>query len=138
MPLPYDPNSYDHNARGFINEPGRYKFRVERAEETRSKNGDPMLKLTLSVDAGGSRASKCFENIVLTGAALRRLHDFLEAIGVPFAPPPETRDIEGKAGEADFGVEEYNGYVNLKVRLYCFPESVRPTVQPMDGGDVPF
>ena len=141
----------DGGGSGFESKPGIYRFKVDTVEENKQfKSGTEGWGIMMLVDAGGKYESKCFDNVVTdakdTGKsnALWKLEKLYQSVGVPFESPANGWDIEGKMGEAEFVVEEYNGYQNLKVKAYIEPGSkdaprVNNVTIPLDQeADVPF
>ena len=103
MDWQFNPDNYDPNGYGIIPE-GKYRVRIEEAEETTSRNsGKPMIKLTLSVSGSNS---KLWNYTVLDGSndeARKRTDNYLGKIFDSFGINPGDMNLShwlGKAGGA--------------------------------------
>lgn len=121
------PMSYDNESEpvGGSAEPGRYRYKVDEAEETRFSTGSKGVKATLLV-AIGRRDLKCFVNFSYKEKALWKLKEFMTSIGMDYHAKNEVHDLVGKIGVADFGVNE-NGYLEAKKFL---PDGEVPDDEP--------
>jgi hypothetical protein len=111
--------------------PGVYKFKIDDFEECTFNSGNKGAKAKLLVDAGAPWGdSKSLDCLVFTEKMLWKMKKLCECVGVDFDPPPEAFEFVNKTGSAEFIIEEYNGYRNLKVKNYI--------TDVLDGDDVPF
>lgn len=107
--------------------PGKYRVRIDQAEETVSKGGKDMLKLTLSVS--GYR-SKIWDYIVfdnsspnarqLTNTKLKAIFD---SFNIPKTDSNNPAVWAGKVGAAQIKHEMYNGEKNAKIHYYLRRET---------------
>lgn len=70
---------------------GDYQFEVVNAEEKRSKAGNDMIELTLSIEG-----SKVYDNLVFTEKAFWKVDQFLKSVG---AHPGEGKSIDVEADD---------------------------------------
>jgi hypothetical protein len=102
---------------------GEYEAIITGAEVTNSANGNPMIKITLTVrddvDQEGKKR-KVFDNAVATEKAMFKFHQLGKALGIEamatiegFAQAMLYKPIRFKNKH-----EEYNGKVNDKVNYY--------------------
>ena len=121
MPLNYDPKSKEDNEGGgdWTPQAGTYEFKIDEFTPATFKSGNEGVKAKLLVDAGHPNGdSWSFDNISFSPKALWKMEELCKCIGVPFDPPPEPWEIEGKTGRAKFKTEQYNGRTNLRVKEY--------------------
>jgi hypothetical protein len=116
MPLKYNPE----HAAPFKPKPGTYAFVVKEVRERVFKSGATGVTVELKVDVGHRFALSCVDNIVFSETATWKMKALCDAVGVRFDPPAEASDFPGKTGRARFGVEEYEGFLQLRVLEY-FP-----------------
>lgn len=62
---------------------GDYRCRVMDVEESTTRNGDEMWRLTLEVAGGTHAGRRVFDNLVFSDRALPRLKLFCSALGLP-------------------------------------------------------
>ena len=106
----YNPSNY--NAEGYqLVPPGQYRVRIEDAEETESKTGKPMVKLTLKVSGYNGHI---WNYVVLDSTspeAVARTDDRLGRIYDSFRIPIGSMNLEdwkGKVGAAEIKNEPDN------------------------------
>lgn len=106
----YNPANY--NAEGYqLIPPGEYRVRIEDAEETESKTGKPMIKMTLKVSGYNSKIwnyvvldSTSQEAIARTDNTLGRIYD---SFNIPQGNL-NLQDWKGKVGAAEIKNEPDN------------------------------
>jgi len=103
--------------------PGTYVFEVSKAEETVSKNGNPMIALDLKIfdDSGNVRKIKDWL-VFIEGIAVceKKIKNFCEAVSLMDKyDSGEVSDLhcEGKSGYCRIGAEEDNRGVMRNVIL---------------------
>lgn len=130
---------------GWINEPGRYKLRLDSIEEEISKSGgNEMLVLTLvDVDTG----AKVRDRLVATTKAFWKWATFAKACGVQIAEGEELEIDQswiGKTLEADVKMvqgdskefAEIDRYVEIVDSLFTNSKSkAKPAAKSDDGDD---
>lgn len=123
---------------------GRYRFKVDEANETVFRSGSEGVKLKLLVAAFKDKDVKVFDNLVFHPNALWKVEQFMQSIGLDFNDTSiQAHDLVGLTGEAEFVVGE-NKYLEVAEYLPAKAGNVaakpktngRPTVAPTD--DVPF
>lgn len=125
---------------------GRYVFKVANAEEQTSKNGNPMIKLDISVRISDYKSLPIFDYLVSTERALFKIKQFCQSVGLDFAGGSiSVDDVIGKQGEALFMHETgSDGRKYLKVAKYISIDEPQPHTepqeqeQPIDDSDIPF
>lgn len=95
-------------------EEGIYVITISKVEEKIAKSGNPML--TVEFDVEGNR--KLWDNYVLTDAALWKLKELCEAVGMDTSQVLnfEPTDIVGLQVQAKIIQEEYNGDIVNRVK----------------------
>ena len=129
--------------------PGRYRFKIDEVEDgetgpNSAEPGAPKKVFKLLVDAGAPWGdSKAFEHVKTEGLEdkknnqLWKVKQICEAVGLDFDKGCENFEFVNKTGEADFVVDEWKGYINLKVDRYIAKDKgPAPTI--IDDDDVPF
>ena len=118
----YDPNSYSANSYQLI-PPGKYRVRIEDAEEQTSKNsGKPMIKMTIKVSGYNSKIwnyvvldDSSEETKVRTNNNLGRIFD---SFNIP-AGDMNLMDWKGKVGAAEIKHEaDQQGIMRAKVSWF--------------------
>ncbi len=105
----YNPN--DKTEGGGRATAGRYRFKVDDAQETTFKSGNEGVQVTLLVGAFDSRDVKVFDRFVFLPNSLWKLEQFMQSIGLDFHDTSiKPGDMVGLAGEASFVVGE-KGYL---------------------------
>lgn len=99
----FNPDNYDADGYQLI-PPGKYRVRIEDAEETMSRTGKPMIKMTLKVSGYNSKAwyYVVFDNTSAEG--IKRTDDKLGRIYDSFDIPQGSLNLyewKGKVGGAE-------------------------------------
>lgn len=103
--------------------PGRYKVRVDDAEQDKTKNGDPMINVFLSIVGGEFEGSTVVDRLLPAHTKAQfRLVGFMQAIGLQ-TPRKRIRinlaQWRGKLLEVDIeDGEPYNNRVKSEIRGY--------------------
>jgi hypothetical protein len=94
--------------------PGKYRVRIEEAEETTSKSGMTMIKLSLKVSG---YPGTVFHYIVDNEYAQRNLDQFFDSFGIR---PGDFNYLgwRGRVGAAQLKTEQYNGNDQAKVSYF--------------------
>lgn len=123
---------------------GEYNFTVAAVEKTYSKNGSPMVKLTLSVDTGRGQYP-IYEYIVLEKRFEWKLLAFSACVGVRKKGEKITNIAKmfdssvNKEGRAAFKHEDYNGQPQFRLDKFIAPKaSAAPTAPVIDEDSLPF
>lgn len=98
--------------------PGRYRVRIEKAEEATSKSGKQMIKLQLKVS--GQQGS-VFHYIVIDPEYKERTNKNLGDVFESFAITKGDFNLahwEGKVGGADLKQEPYNDTMQTRVNFF--------------------
>ena len=120
-------------------DPGHYRLRIAYAEVDKSKAGDPMITLNLTVVGGEFDGSTIVDRLVLTDKAMFRVVNLLQALGI--ATPRKRIQIDptswiDRIVEADLADgEPYRGSIKSEVQGYVKPEKVSPSAPVGDGLD---
>jgi hypothetical protein len=120
-------------------DPGRYRLRIVFAEVDKSKAGDQMITLNLTVVGGEFDGSTVVDRLVLTSKAMFRTVNLLQALGI--ATPRKRLQIDpaswiDRIVEADLADgEPYRGSIKSEVQGYVKPEKVSPSAPVGDGLD---
>ncbi|MBQ3455228.1 MAG: DUF669 domain-containing protein [Synergistaceae bacterium] len=105
-------NAADFNPNRFkLIPPGKYRVRIEEAEEQTSKTGKQMVKLTLKVSGYNSTIWHYVVFDMTTPEGITRTNDRLGWIYDSFSIQPGNLDVEtwkGKAGAAEIINEDNN------------------------------
>ena len=125
--------NYDH--RDYLNggfkpiPPGQYRVRIDNAEETRSKSGRDMIKMTLDVSG---HSGKVFYYMVFLPeykeTTNKRLGDIFESFDI------EPGSLEplywiGKVGAAELSLEVHEGKERTKVDFFL-PKGAQANLPP--------
>ena len=112
-------NPANYNAEGYqLVPPGQYRVRIEDAEETESKSGKPMVKLTLKVSGYNSRIWNYLVLDSTSPEAVARTDDKLGRIYDSFNIPMGSMNLQewkGKVGAAEIKNEPDNKGVQRAV-----------------------
>ena len=120
-------------------DPGRYRLRIAYAEVSKSKAGDNMITLNLTVVGGEFDGSTIVDRLVLTDKAMFRTVNLLQALGI--ATPRKRIQIDptswiDRIVEADLADgEPYRGSIKSEVQGYVKPEKTAPAEPLGDGLD---
>lgn len=117
--------------------PGRYRLRIAYAEVDKSKAGDQMITLNLTIIGGEFDGSSIVDRLTLTNKAMFRVVNLLQALGI--ATPRKRLQIDpaswvDRIVEADLeDGEPYRGSIKSEVQGYVKPEK-SSTPAPGDDG----
>jgi Protein of unknown function (DUF669) len=103
---------------------GKYEVLVVSAKNQRSKAGNQMITLGLSLSEGGA-PGLVFDHLVFTESCCWKIADFLTAMGETLS---DEMDIEpsnyvGRTAFARVGIEDFNGHTQNKIEKWLPPES---------------
>jgi len=133
--------------------PGDYTLKIVEAEEAKTRNGDPMVKVKLQIADGQFKGKNVWHNVAFLpkdspGAGISK--HWLKVIGQPHDGPVIVRPgawIGARLG-AGLNVEEYESAKgprkkNTIVDIWPLTEATARTPEPMaaatsKGDDVPF
>jgi hypothetical protein len=110
----YDAAKHNPNAGFDVPPPGKYRLRIEGAEETTSKAGANMVKLALKVSG---YPGTVFHYIVDNDYAQRNFDQFFDSFNIK----PEDFNYlnwRGKVGAAQLKVEQFNGNDQAKISFF--------------------
>lgn len=119
--------------------PGRYRLRIAYAEVDKSKAGDNMITLNLTVVGGEFDGSTIVDRLTLTNKAMFRVVNLLQALGI--ATPRKRLQVDpaswiDRIVEADLADgEPYRGSIKSEVQGYVKPEKTAPAEPLGDGLD---
>lgn len=103
-------------------EPGRYRVVVDDAEMDKSKAGNAMINMWLTVQGGEFNGATLTDRLTLTEKSLFRVVGFMQGIGLPTPKKRlqvDLRQFVGKTLEIDVeDGEPYNGRIKSEVRGY--------------------
>lgn len=103
-------------------DPGRYRVRVDDAEMDKSKAGNPMVNLWLTIQGGEFEGMTLTDRLTLTERSLFRVVGFMQAIGMPTPKKRLKLSTDKFVGRIlDVDVEDgdpYNGRIKSEVRGY--------------------
>jgi hypothetical protein len=110
----YNEEKFNPNSGFDVPTPGKYRVRIEEAEETTSKAGASMIKLALKVSG---HPGKVFHYIVDNEYAQRNLDQMFDSFGIK---PGDFNILNwrGKVGAAQLKVEQYNGEDQARVAYF--------------------
>jgi len=122
---------------------GSYIFSIDQVEDKVTKNGDPMVSITLVVAKGDHAGRKVWDNIIfpeLNSPAIRikgRTKHFLHCINEPFEGKIEGNSDMwiGKAVSVIIFHDKYEGKTRAKVAEYILDEGSQEVV---DADKIPF
>jgi hypothetical protein len=105
---------------------GDYGFVCEAAEQTKSKNGDPMIVARLLFTDGTGKSAKVFHNL-LEG----NYGEFLDACGYEYDPEVDVpaEDLPELSGRAHLCIDTYNPDRPKNKVKYCLPPLVKETAK---------
>lgn len=132
---------------GFLLKPGTCSFVIRKAEECRSKSGNPQMKLEIDgTDTEGKTAS-LFDYIFYSEAAKWKIVSFCKAIGLEEKLEEgnlEPRDLIGKKGQFIVSHEEFNGQKKNRVLRYlplmemALKQSAEQVAKEFFNDEIPF
>lgn len=119
MAIAWNFNENDYQANDFACIPaGDYRVRIANAEETKSKNGNDMVKLTL--DVSGHSSSLWYYLVFMPdnpSMTNQKLGQLFESFGIN-PGDMNTANWVGKVGAARVTNEMYNGENTAKVKYF--------------------
>lgn len=104
---------------------GTYAVVVNKAELTKSREGNNMIKLEFEVTEGPHKGAKLFENCSLQPQALFKLKGVMLALGMDIPNGSfdlDTNDLVGLNCEVEVGHETYEGKKRARILEYINPE----------------
>lgn len=123
MAINWNFNANDYQEPSFeALKPGEYRVRIRDAEETTSKNGNDMIKMTLDVSGHGSTL---WFYLVFMPDNPQMVNQKLGQIFNSFGIQPGDLNVEnwkGKVGAANVINEMYNGEKQAKIRYFISKE----------------
>ena len=139
----FNANDYDPESQGYhLIPPGKYRVRIEDVEETTSRAGKPMIKMTLKVSGYNS---KVWNYVVLdnsTPETIKRANNNLGLIYDSFNIPQGSFNFtewKGKVGAAEIKNEPDNKQVMRHVLSWFIVRSKQndlPAWQEKPGGPI--
>ena len=118
MTWQYNANDYDPNANYEVPPVGDYRVRIEEIEQQRSKTGNDMLKLTLSISG---HTSKLFHYLVFMPDRPQLTNQKLGTIFDSFGIKPGDMNMlnwRGKMGACKMKHEIYEGRTQAKISYF--------------------
>lgn len=104
---------------------GTYAVVVNKAELTKSREGNNMIKLEFEVTEGPHKGAKLFENCSLQPQALFKLKSVMLALGMNIPEGSfdlDTNDLVGLNCEVEVGHETYEGKKRARILEYINAE----------------
>lgn len=120
----FNPDEYDLNGSFQLIPVGKYRVRIENAEEKISKSGLSMIKLTLKVSGYNSQV---WHYLVLNPANRKFTNQKLGEFWNSFNIPDGNFNLEfwkGKVGGVNIKHDEYNGEMQVRVNYFLKREVV--------------
>ena len=106
---------------GFLLKPGTCSFVIKKAEECKSKSGNPQMKVDLEATDVEGKIATIFDYIFYSEAAKWKIVSFCKAINLEDKLTEgsiEPRDLVNRKGQVVIVHEEYNGDKKNKVQRY--------------------
>jgi hypothetical protein len=106
---------------GFLLKPGTCSFVIKKAEECKSKSGNPQMKLEIDATDIEGKTASVFDYIFYSEAAKWKIVSFCKAIGLEdrlLEGSIEPRDLINRKGQFVIAHEEYNGEKKNRVLRY--------------------
>jgi len=88
---------------------GVYNAKISKAEITKAKSGNNMIKLTLDITEGEYAGRKLFDNLVLIDTCMWKVKNYCEVIGITSGSAIDTQDFIGVELVATVVQEEGKG-----------------------------
>lgn len=117
---------------------GTYAVVVNKAELTKSREGNNMIKLEFEVTEGPHKGAKLFENCSLQPQALFKLKGVMLALGMDIPNGSfdlDTNDLVGLNCEVEVGHETYEGKKRARILEYINPEEADEDEDEEDSDD---
>jgi hypothetical protein len=147
---PITPEEADSGGAGEPFKPGEYDFTIRTAEETTSKAGNDMLKLTLHIFNRDGEKRTTFDYILSEQSGAWKARHMMESIGMTArydAGVIDPTEIEGRSGRCKLGVEaatsqypaknRVQDYIAAKAGAATKPPVRQPAMADIDD-EVPF
>jgi hypothetical protein len=142
MVMTFDPKTEKEVSEAACAPAGEYDFDVLNAEDTLSKSGNPMIKITIGLYIDGSVKNRVFD--YLLPAMEAKLRHFCDTVGLLKqyeAGTLEAADCVGRSGRVKIGIEPAGQYPakNVVKDYVCRPaKPLAQTDVKQDEGDIPF
>lgn len=117
---------------------GTYEVVVNKAEQKKSKEGNPMISFEFEVTEGTHSGAKLFENCSLQPQALFKLKSVLLALGMDIPNKSfdlNLKDLIGLTCEVEVGHEVYEGKKRARILEYNNPEESEEEDEEGDEGE---
>lgn len=117
---------------------GTYAVVVNKAELTKSREGNNMIKMEFEVTEGPHKGAKLFENCSLQPQALFKLKSVMLALGMDIPEGSfdlDTNDLVGLNCEVEVGHETYEGKKRARILEYINAEEADEEEEDSDDSD---
>lgn len=117
---------------------GTYAVVVNKAELTKSREGNNMIKMEFEVTEGPHKGAKLFENCSLQPQALFKLKSVMLALGMNIPEGSfdlDTNDLVGLNCEVEVGHETYEGKKRARILEYINAEEADEEEEDSDEED---
>ena len=117
---------------------GTYAVVVNKAELTKSREGNNMIKMEFEVTEGPHKGAKLFENCSLQPQALFKLKSVMLALGMDIPNGSfdlDTNDLVGLNCEVEVGHETYEGKKRARILEYINAEEADEEEEDSDDSD---
>ena len=117
---------------------GTYAVVVNKAELTKSREGNNMIKMEFEVTEGPHKGAKLFENCSLQPQALFKLKSVMLALGMDIPNGSfdlDTNDLVGLNCEVEVGHETYEGKKRARILEYINAEEADEEEEDPDEGE---
>ena len=117
---------------------GTYAVVVNKAELTKSREGNNMIKMEFEVTEGPHKGAKLFENCSLQPQALFKLKSVMLALGMNIPEGSfdlDTNDLVGLNCEVEVGHETYEGKKRARILEYINAEEADEEEEDSDDSD---
>lgn len=117
---------------------GTYAVVVNKAELTKSREGNNMIKMEFEVTEGPHKGAKLFENCSLQPQALFKLKSVMLALGMNIPEGSfdlDTNDLVGLNCEVEVGHETYEGKKRARILEYINAEEADEEEEEEDSDD---
>lgn len=117
---------------------GTYAVVVNKAELTKSREGNNMIKMEFEVTEGPHKGAKLFENCSLQPQALFKLKSVMLALGMNIPDGSfdlDTNDLVGLNCEVEVGHETYEGKKRARILEYINAEEANEDEEDSDDSE---
>lgn len=117
---------------------GTYAVVVNKAELTKSREGNNMIKMEFEVTEGPHKGAKLFENCSLQPQALFKLKSVMLALGMDIPEGSfdlDTNDLVGLNCEVEVGHETYEGKKRARILEYINAEEADEEEEESDDSE---